>query len=257
MPGGGPMTTPCDLAYLYDGSLAGFYCCVYESVYSRRQPLDILPEEESQPTLLIQKRIDTDLSIAQRVRKGIERKCSLRSRELIEAAFLSCLAQKELSILRYLLLAFREGRGTPLMLAHPDVAALLKAEKYLLDEQHLLTGFIRFAEYEGALVATISPKNFVLPYLAEHFIDRFANETFMIYDRTHRAALIYQHQRAEIVQMEQVAAFTPTEEELRYQALWKQFYKTIGIAERENSLCRMSHMPKRYWENMTEMKDLL
>ena len=48
-----------------------------------------------------------------------------------------------------------------------------------------------------------------------------------------------------------------TAEELRYRVLWKRFYKTIAIAARENPRCRMTHCPKRYWENMLEMDCLL
>ena len=48
-----------------------------------------------------------------------------------------------------------------------------------------------------------------------------------------------------------------TAEELRYRVLWKRFYKTIAIAARENPRCRMTHCPKRYWENMLEMEDEL
>ena len=143
------------------------------------------------------------------------------------------------------------------MLAHPDVAPLLKAEHHLMGERHLLLGFIRFSDHEGKLVATISPKNFILPFVAAHFIDRFANESFMIYDKTHRVALVYQNRQVEFVQLDEVTFLETSQEEEHYRALWKQFYKTIAIPDRYNPKCRMTHMPKRYWENMTEMKELL
>ncbi|MEG2653524.1 MAG: DUF4130 domain-containing protein, partial [Ruthenibacterium sp.] len=40
-------------------------------------------------------------------------------------------------------------------------------------------------------------------------------------------------------------------------ALWQRFYQTISIAARENPKCRMTHMPKRYWENMLEVREEL
>ena len=79
----------------------------------------------------------------------------------------------------------------------------------------------------------------------------------MIFDKTHKAALVYQNGRAEILQADHVAFPEISESEARYQALWKRFYHTISIEGRENPRCRMSHMPKRYWENMPEVKDLL
>ena len=47
----------------------------------------------------------------------------------------------------------------------------------------------------------------------------------------------------------------PDETEARYRLLWKRFYDTIAIKERENPRCRMTNMPKRYWNTMTEFQD--
>ncbi len=46
----------------------------------------------------------------------------------------------------------------------------------------------------------------------------------------------------------------PAESEAAFRALWRRFYDTIAIKERENPRCRMSHMPKRYWGVMTEFQ---
>jgi probable DNA metabolism protein len=46
-------------------------------------------------------------------------------------------------------------------------------------------------------------------------------------------------------------------EETLYKDLWKKFYKTIAIKERENLKLRQNLMPKRYWENLTEMEQEL
>ena len=49
---------------------------------------------------------------------------------------------------------------------------------------------------------------------------------------------------------------SPEERELGYQKLWKSFYNALAIEERRNEKLRQQHCPKRFWENMTEMKDL-
>ena len=41
-------------------------------------------------------------------------------------------------------------------------------------------------------------------------------------------------------------------EELLFQQLWQRFYKTIGIKQRFNPKCQMTHMPKRYWSHIVE-----
>jgi len=262
MPGRRALAEPRDIVYLYDGSFPGLLCCVHESVYQRELPFDIFPENAAQPSLMPQKYITSDEEKARRVLKSIPEKISQDALEPVHNTFFTCLKQKELCILRFLLLGYKEGKQTVNMLGNPTVAALLDAQKHLFGEAHLLSGFIRFEElpsrdYGSALVATITPKNFVLPFIKGHFVARYNGENFMIYDKTHKAALLYTNRKAEIITVENLTLPEPSEKEKNYQELWKQFYRTIAIEARNNPRCRMTHMPKRYWENMTEMREEL
>jgi len=256
MPGYKIVVTPIDVIYVYDGSLAGFLCCVHESFYAKELPINIVNASEHEPSLYEQRYIATDGDKARAVRKSIG-KISLRTLELTDHVFLCHHADKELKLLKFLITAFRVGANAPLMLGKAEVAEVLAMERHMLGERHLLLGFIRFKDYEDMLSAVISPKNFVLPLLAEHFVGRYPNENFMIYDKTYKAALIYQDKKLEITAVEEIEFKEESAEEIHYQDLWKRFYKTIGIEERLNPRCRMSHMPKRYWANMTEMREYL
>lgn len=68
---------------------------------------------------------------------------------------------------------------------------------------------------------------------------------------------MYQDKQQKIIPLENIEFPEADETELGYRKLWKQFYNTIAIEARYNPKCRMTHMPKRYWENMTEMQDFL
>jgi len=252
-----PLAVPVDIVYRYDGSFDGFLCCVFESVYARELPIDIVCQEDALPTLYAVRSIPTDAGKAERVRASIPAKISDRALDLVMTVFCSCLAQKELRLLEFLLQGYREGGKLCYKLGDAVMVPLLNAERHILREAHLLRGFVRFADVGGALVSTITPKNYILPYIAQHFILRYKNEQFMIFDKTHKAALVCQNGKAEILQIDHVAFPEMTEREARYQALWKQFYNTIAIESRENPRCRMTHMPKRYWENMLEVRELV
>jgi hypothetical protein len=63
--------------------------------------------------------------------------------------------------------------------------------------------------------------------------------------------------RAEIAENIDFELPAANAEEEYYRELWKCFYRTIGIKERYNPRCRMNLMPKRFWSNMTEMKEEL
>ena len=257
MPGYKIVVNPADVVYVYDGSLAGFLSCVHASFYSKELPIRIISAADQQPSLYDQKYIATDEIKARAVRESIAANISQRAVELADHVFLCHHKNKELALLKFLITAYRVGPKALHMLGNEEVSEVLAMERHLMGERHLLLGFIRFKDYGNMLGAVISPKNFVLPLLAGHFTGRYPNENFMIYDKTYKAALVYQDKKLEITAVLDIEFADESEEELRYQNLWKDFYKAIGIKERLNPRCRMSHMPKRYWENMTEMKEFL
>ena len=251
------MHDAADLIYLYDGSMEGFLCCVYESVYSHTIPVDILPEDAAQPTLFRQQYIETDTEKAGRVWASIPKRISSEAAQLVWCVFLSCMPGKELAILRFLLLGYRQGRQVTYLVSHKIVQPLLAARQNLLNEAHLLKEFVRFSDYDGVLAATITPKNFVLPFMTEHFCSRFRNEHFLIFDRTHHAAVVYENKQARLISLDDLELPPVTAGEQRFRILWKQFYNTIAIEARINSRCRMTHCPRRYWGNMLEMEEAL
>ena len=112
-----------------------------------------------------------------------------------------------------------------------------------------------FSELGGILGSEIEPKNRVLPILRGHFCARYQNEKFFIYDRTHHEALFYAAGKAVIRPLADFQMAPPNETEAAYRLLWKRFYDTVAIRERENPKLRMTHMPKRYWSTMTEFQD--
>ncbi len=242
------------IIYSYDGTYSGLMCCVFESVYKKEEPEDIISVEEEQTSLFTTKFIETDEEKALRVKASIPKKIGNDAKYLVEHAFLSCAQNKEIMILQFLRLGYKHGAKITKMLTLPCVDGLGKAVLHLNNEAHLLKGFIRFSEYDGVLMTTITPKNDVLPVIAEHFCSRFSGETFMIYDKNHKYALVYKDMKPIFTNIEHLEEPQADPTELKYRELWRNFYNTIGIKERYNPKCRRSHMPIRYWENMTEFK---
>ena len=129
-----------------------------------------------------------------------------------------------------------------------------RAVQHLEQEAHLFTGFVRFSELDGVLAGEITPKNRVLPLLRPHFCGRLPQERFLLYDKTHREALVHMPGKWAILPAEDFQMGPAGEEELRYRAMWRKFYDTIAIEGRYNPRCRMTQMPKRYWGDMTEFQ---
>ena len=243
-----------DIIYLYDGSFEGFLSCVFESFLCKKRPYDIVSEDSSEPSLMAQQWVDTDMERAQRVRNGIGKKISEEALYLVTNGFSTCLPQRELLLLDFIHLGFERGKNVCELLTDPTVHALKKAVLFLKRESHLYLEFIRFSEYDKGLVSVIEPKNRVLPTIAAHFCDRFHNELFVIYDKTHRSALIHKPPKWAIVNLDDFIEPDADETEQFYRELWGTYFDAIAIRERINPRCQMSHMPKRYWKHMTEMQ---
>ncbi len=241
-----------NVIYYYDGSFDGLLCCVFESYEKKEIPMNIILPDTPQTMLLPSKEIATDIDKATRVLASIPKKMGDDALGFVKQAFLTCLPEKERYILLFLRLGYRCGPQVMNMLADDVVNTLFKAVKHLTNESHLLKGFIRFSIYDNALVAEIEPKNFVLPLLTQHFCERYPEEHFLIYDKTHGMALIYRPYQSTILPIEDLQLPEPDEKEQSFRNLWQLFYNTIEVQGRHNPKCRMGHMPKRYWKYMTE-----
>ncbi|MGE5370690.1 MAG: TIGR03915 family putative DNA repair protein [Solirubrobacterales bacterium] len=241
-----------DVVYAYDGSFEGLLCCIFESYARKEIPAEILAPDIPQSTLFPPKEIATDPRKAKRVLLSIPDKMGYDTLDFIRHAFLTCLPRKELYILLFMRLGYRHGRRVMDMLTDEVVHTLNQAVKHLRNESHLLKGFLRFSVYDRILVGEIGPKNYVLPLLTEHFTQRYPEENFIIFDRAHAMALVYQPYRSAIIPAYDLTLSEPDEDELYFRELWRLFYKVIEVEGRYNPRCRMSHMPKRYWKYMTE-----
>ena len=244
-----------DIAYLYDGSFEGLLCCVHASYYQRELPSIIFHQGEAQGTLFPVKEIVTDPVNAKKVEQSIVRSISKEALQLVRLCYFSQMEARELAILRFLRMGYKIGPSLTNMLADDVVRAITKSAQNVQREGHFFKEFLRFSEYDGALVAIIEPKNFVLPIVAGHFCDRFPCERFLIYDKSHKCAFVYQNGEKSLVELEDLVLSEVEAQEEKYRALWKQFYNTIAIEGRINLKLRMNNMPKRYWAHMTEFME--
>ncbi|MEG1683998.1 MAG: TIGR03915 family putative DNA repair protein, partial [Oscillospiraceae bacterium] len=240
-----------ELIYLYDGSFDGFLCCVYEA-YTRRETVVAITAMD-ELLLFATRTVETDFAHARRVYRSLV-KIAPRVGDLVRRALLTCLDDREYRTYLFLRKLYREGAPLLRRLTDETYAPLLTAIRHLEGEAELLRGLVRFSELGGVLGSEIQPKNRVLPLLRSHFCGRYPEERFFIYDRTHREALFYGAHQAKIVPLEDFQMSPPDETEAEYRLLWKRFYDTIAIRERTNPKCRLSRMPKRYWNTLTEFQ---
>ncbi|MCL2014246.1 MAG: TIGR03915 family putative DNA repair protein [Oscillospiraceae bacterium] len=243
-----------NLIYVYDGTYQGLLCCVFESFQKKEEPIRIITTQERQTSIFRTRYIETDPEKAARVSKSIPEKISKTANELVSLCFLTCLENKEKLILDFLRKGYRYKGKIVNMLTDDTVDKLTKSVRHLMKESHLIKGFVRFSVYENVLVSVIGPKNFILPLIKEHFCERYKNDIFTIYDEVHGCALVYKPYNSAIVPISEFVLDSPGTQEQNYRRLWREYYDAIAIQGRYNPKCRMSLMPKRYWDYMTEFQ---
>ena len=243
-----------DVRYIYDGTEDGLFCCLYQALHRRDVPAEILPQEQAGLSLFTEEYILPDADCAARMRGWLGQRLSPYALSLVQEGMLCRYDGKERLILDFVRLALHYGPRVTGLAGNATVDTLQKAVLALHREAHQYLGFVRFSDYDGVLCAVIEPKNSVLSLIGPHFCDRYPRENFMIYDQTHRQALLHTPQQTQIVPLQDWQPNAAGAQEERYRSLWRLFYRTVAIAERENPRCRMSHMQKRYWSQLTEMQ---
>ncbi len=239
-----------DVVFQYDGTFEGFLCCVFESYINKEFPIAFSGDEECW-SLYEVRYVVTRREHAQRVYQSILRR-SRTAADVVRRGFLTCLPEIEVRLYALIKKLYDEGAGFLRNPSDPVYDPVAKALRHMSGELEKLRGFVRFSDYSGVLGAEIEPKNRVLPLLRRHFCDRYANEAFFIYDRTNREMLVYANRHSRILAADSFRPALPGDEEIQFRRLWKRFYETIAIKERENPHCQNTCMPKRYRSTMTE-----
>ena len=239
------------VAYRYDGSFAGFLTCAWDALECKIEPVEFLRPGDG-PALWETREPETDEGRARRLYAGLARRTSVKFRDMIAHAFLTCLPQKELDLLTLIRRGLREGDRVRRDLSDPVVARVNLALTKMWTEWDHLRGFVRFSELDGFLVGEIEPKNRVLPLLAPHFAQRYSGEKLVLYDRTNREIFLSEGGQWKILPAGDFRMGPAGVQEKAFRAMWRRYYDAVTIEGRINPKCQATHMPKRYRHVMTE-----
>lgn len=242
------------LIFAYDGSFEGFLSAVFDSFSMKVIPADIVVFDDMEPSLLKIHYVATDHEHAKRVKTGIANKLGEAVLNMVQRAFLFDGEGKENAILRFIWKAFKDGRSTGSKIGDEDVNRVFKMCTAVNNEAERHRQFARFSDNNGALISVIHPKHFVLPLIKYYFCSRIKNEHFMIFDAEHGAALIHSPEKTAIIPVESLELPEDSDDKF-YSGLWKSYYRHIAIASRYNPRCRMTHMPKRFWQYLPEVAE--
>lgn len=142
-------------------------------------------------------------------------------------------------------------------LSHADVQKVFSLSRKVTNEAHYYREFVRFSELSnGVLFSEIEPQNCIITCLGDHFTNRFPLENWLIFDRTHDMALVHEKGKQWVLVHDAKRSLhingQYAKEEGMYVDLWKVFFESISIKERESYERQRQHLPLLYREHMTE-----
>jgi len=248
--------------YFYDGTFIGFLTLVYEVFLLGNFDIFILKNYEK--GLFVGTDISTDNEKAKKVYNTLIKKLGNEGLDKIFVCFLSEEKGIEIHLINYIKSALKLGKEINKHFL-PEVKKIETLYKKVNHEGHKFKGLLRFRKLkDGTYFAIIKPDYNVIPIIKEHFIDRYNDQNFVIYDENRNFALIFDchTKKYRMLPIEEfdirLKNYKNTEllhiEELEYTILWKGYFESINIEERKNEKLQKHHIPQKYWENLNEFK---
>ena len=195
--------------------------------------------------------VATDLDKAYKTLQSIQKKISYFAYKKV----LSCLCHYDENranvVLGFLIKGFPMGAQVVDALADPYVMRLMELGRKVDNESHMFCGLVRFKSIGDVLYGQIEPKCNVLPQIMEHFSDRYPNEHYVIYDTKRKLALVHPAFGESFFLYGEEWNVDMSKEDY-FESLWKQYFQSIAIEERNNPRCQNNLLPKWYRKNMIE-----
>ncbi len=243
--------------YMYNGEFEELLVLIMSLLPLKLKEIDIKSENDFECTLLDEK-VFINITDEEKKLKYLYNMIPKNIMHIIYYVYLSNNQNKE-NVIYYFILNTLIYKNEILNYRCLNcVNKAINISKYVGSEAHKLKGFTRFKKMKSNFYyAEIKPVNNILLILANHFRKRLSNEYFLIKDVGRNIYVMYDTKNITILTSEEVKLLNlELEKSERYmEDLWKSFFNTIGIKERENKRCQMNFMPKRYLEYMIEMED--
>ncbi len=192
--------------------------------------------------------VDADREKTEKVVRSIKMQISGQAYMYVFYASLSEESDALQAIYNFLRVGFAVGNQVCVMYANPHVMRMLELKRRIGNESHYFREFARFTSLDNRVyVCHIEPKNNVALLVGEHFADRMPSEHWMIVDDRRKLAVVHPKDEENYMRYlteEEFAVLSQTENyEDRYTDMWRAFFKTISIKERENIACQRNMFP--------------
>ena len=241
------------LSAVYDAGLSGYghkYIKIQPQTENQMENFELFAEYVP---------VVTEEEKVRRVIHSVRDKISRQAHFYMMSAVASCYPDRGDAIYQFVTYGFTMGAKVCDALQVPCVKRIFEIKRAVHNEAHFMKEFLRFQEVQrepALLLAVIEPKNRVIPFITEHFADRFPEEWFIIYDKTHKEASFHYREgnwELHILTEEEAEKLEElSEQQEDYVDLWKAFFNSIAIEERKNEKLQRNMFALHYRKHATE-----
>jgi probable DNA metabolism protein len=253
-----PAAGDSTLILLTDGSFEGLLSAIFYAYKKLLNPDKIRARNGHQPGLFERQiEIETDITNSDRVWRGLKQHLG---RHMCRQIYLAHLTKNE----EINTLIYRYVRATmppkPESFQEQGTTAAIEIERLshkVSLEAHRMKGFTRFSKIgQNFYVAQINPRYDVLPLIRRHFESRYADQQWIIYDTARGYGIFYDMASSSEVQLpaDNFSVLTTSDKlkDQEYQNLWKQYFESVNISQRNNPRAHLRLLPRRYWKYLPE-----
>jgi probable DNA metabolism protein len=248
--------------FIYDGTFEGLLTAVFEIYERKAEKARIVSDKNFLPDIFGgQVKICTDAIKANRVWKGLQKKVSVSSLVNVYSVFLSELPEAEEILLSLFKEVFASADNVEENYGSHAVLRVAQIGKQLFREKHRFEAFVRFQKLQdGIFYASIDPDFNVIPLITAHFVRRYADQEWIIYDVRRQYGMHYDTKQVQEVyfEFEVITKHGEAPDEIQdqqedlYQLLWKVYFKNVNIPARRNMKLHKKNVPVRYWKYLIE-----
>lgn len=249
--------------FRYDKTLEGLLTTVFDAYKRKVFPEKLLSEKDIKPMFSSEIHlVYTDEAKSGRVWQALQKKLSKYAFNMLTSVWLSELPESDELIFRYICKTFDNKHSIEMNFSDPDVLQMSQISKKVYCEAEHVMQFVRFQKAaDDIFFAAIAPRYNAIPLAINHFIDRFSDQKWVIYDMQRRYGFYYDLKTCVEITLDGESSHLLTgkldenlmaEDEKLFQELWKGYFKALTIKERLNLKLQRQHMPKRFWKYLTE-----
>ncbi|MDR0371104.1 MAG: TIGR03915 family putative DNA repair protein [Prevotellaceae bacterium] len=250
------------IIFRYDKTFEGLLTCVFDAYSRKTFPDRLLGSGDIEPLFTDELHaVISDREKSNRVWKSLERKLTKNGRNMLIHVWLSETAHADELIFRFIRKVTDSAIAIETDYSDEDVLKMIQTAKKVSKEAEFVRQFIRFRKTsDGIFFGALSLAYNALPLAVNHFIHRFVDQRWIIYDLKRDFGYYYDLNTTIEISLKHTgmmtdgnidARITDKDEQL-FQEMWKSYFNAIAISERINPRLQRQHLPKRFWKYLTE-----